>query len=298
MSPRRLRAPVLPAAARRALRAAARVACAALLLVGPARAGAQDDLRTLESSRQLRDSSSLAVRIRYGAGRLVLRPTREPLLYDAELRYDPERSTPVLRYDSIGRRLEIGTALEGQQVSRGRQSGSLRLALTTRAPLALEVDLGAASAELDLGGLALETLRLASGASETRVRFDSLAVRPLRRLDVSAGAATLRIDGLGNARVPFVKVDAGVGDVALDFGDRWTTDTEIEASVAMGSLLLRVPQGVAVRVTMDRFLAGFDHGDELRRRDGGWESPDWATAERRLRVRASAAFGKLRLERR
>lgn len=284
-------------APRPAVRAALAATLVAVAVAAPPRPAGAQTLRTVESSRQLHDTATLDVHVQYGDGRLTLRPARERVLYAAELAYDPDRADPVLRYDSLGRRLEIGVRVHGgvSVRSRSERAGSLALELTPRAPIDLSLELGAVEGDLHLGGLTLDALSVSSGASETTIHFDSATVRPLRRVDLNAGAAGLRVLGLGNASPAVVKLSAGAGSVELDFGGRWTRDIDLDASFAMGGLTLRVPRDVGVRVEMSRFLTAFDHGGRMRRRGGAWVSDNWDRAPRRLRVTSSTAFGRLTL---
>jgi hypothetical protein len=82
------------------MRAAALIAialCAPLLV-----ASAQDDpqWRSLDVSRQLRDSAPQRIKVQYDAGRVDVRSTDAPLLYAMHLRYDELRAVPLHRYDA------------------------------------------------------------------------------------------------------------------------------------------------------------------------------------------------------
>jgi hypothetical protein len=156
----------------------------------------------------------------------------------------------------------------------------------------LTFELGATRADLDLGGLTIDALRLEAGASESWARFDVPNPHPMRRLDIQVGAASFHGSDLANANAPLVSVDAGVGGVDLDFGGRWTQDVDLDLSVAMGGSTIRVPRDVGVRVDLDRAFASFDR-DDLRKRGDAWVSENWDDARYHLRVRGSTAFGKL-----
>jgi hypothetical protein len=262
----------------------------------PGAASAQE-MRTLESSRQLRDSAATIVRLRYAAGELNVRPAREAQLYRMELRYDPAQVEPIHRYDAAARRLELGVRAEHVELGRRNRHGRMDLELARGVPLDLTLELGAARADLDLGGLSLDALRLHAGASESVVRFGTPNPRPMRRLEIHAGAASFRALDLANANAPLVSVEAGVGGVELDFGDAWTQDVDLDVRVALGGTTVRLPRRIGVWVELDRAFAGFDHV-ELERRGRAWVSPNWDEARHRLRIRGSAAFGTLTIDRR
>lgn len=272
-------------------------AIALALAAGAPVAGAQV-WRTLESSRQLRDSGEHHVRVEYGAGRIDVGATESPVLYAMTLRYDESMASPVHRYDAEARALTLGVDLESRRLSglRDQTRGEMRLSLTRAAPLDLELELGATKATLDLGGLKLRSLRLDSGASETFLDFSTPNVGRMRSLEVNVGAASLEARNLGNANASNIRVAGGVGSVTLDFGGQWTQDVAVEVELALGKLTLQVPRDVGVRVEVQKILASFDH-EGLTKRGDAYFSDNWESAPHRLRVRAGARFGGIELAR-
>jgi hypothetical protein len=285
-----------PRSSRPAATATAAVAALAFL-ASPAESGGQS-WRTLESSRQLRDSTPVSIRVEYGAGRLEVLPTTEPVLYRMELRYDAERDEPIHEYDAAGRRLTLGARPGKYRLVRNDRGGEMRLELPRgRVPLELSLGFGAGRSEIDLRGVAVERLKLEMGASETKVRFDSTGGRPMREIDVDAGAAHVELVDIAAAAPSSVRVHVGVGGADLDFGRVWRSDIDLDVQAALGSMTLHLPRDVGVRLELDRALSGFEHDGLYKRGGNVWVSDNWDSAERRLRVRAETAFGKLRVHR-
>lgn len=269
-----------------------------LALVAAAPAGAQT-WRTMEVSRQLRDSAEQRVRVQYGAGRFDLRPTTTPVLYAMQLRYDEDNGEPVHRYDADRHALDIGVSHQSLHLGRhisARNGGDMRLALSRAVPLDLDVELGAADATLELGGLALRNVRLESGATDATVRFSTPNPAPLRLLSIEVGAGSFTAENLANANTGEIRVQGGVGGVDLDFGGTWTQNVDLDVDVALGKVAVHVPSDVGVRVVVDRFLASFDH-EGLSRRGDAWVSDNFDRAAHKLRVRISTAFGGIRVDR-
>lgn len=269
---------------------------AALALAAPL--GAQQ-WRTVDVSRQLRDTTAHDVRIRYGAGSLEVRSTDDPVLFAMHLRYDEEAVAPVHRYDAADRRLTLGLGDASHRLGRhakGNAKGELRLALSRQVPMNLDVEVGAAEARLDLGGLALEELKIETGASDSRVTFAQPNRVRMRRLDVSAGAANFRLTDLANARAEEIRIRSGVGNVDVDFGGPVAGTVRVETEMAFGRVLLVVPRDAGVRVELDRFLAGFSHFG-LEKRGDAWYSENWSRAADRVDVHVKTAFGSVEIRR-
>ncbi len=271
------------------------------LVFGCASSAGAQTWRNIEVSRQLRDTSEQRVRVLYGAGRFDLRPTAEPVLYAMQLRYDEERAEAVHRYDPQLRTATLG--LDHQSVGfthrwggDDEKAGDMHLSLSRAVPLDLDVLLGASKATLELGGLALRSLRIESGATDGDVRFSSPNSVSLRALDVELGAGSITIEQLANANASVVRVKGGVGGVDLDFGGKWTQDISLDASVALGKVAIHVPSDVGVRVDVDRFLASFDY-EGLVKRGNTYTSENFDRAPYKLRVHVSTVFGGIQVDR-
>ena len=254
--------------------------------------------RTLDVARQITDSAPASVQVVYGTGRIGVRATSNPLLYHMQLRYDATRAQPRHTFDVASRKLQVGVQKSEMRFS-GRNdtdAGHLQLELSRSTPLDLNLDLGAVESDLDLTGLRISRLRFESGASDARLRFDSLNATRMSVLDISLGAASFRGDRLANANAREIRVDARVGNVELDLGGQWTQDIELQVEVTLGIVTIHVPPDVGVRVALEKTLASFDH-EGLIERDGGWVSKNWDSAPHKVRVTAETVFGKLAIDR-
>ena len=269
-------------------------------LIAPASLSAQDAplWRTVDISRQLRDSLPQRIRVQYGAGRVDVRGSNDPLLYAMHLRYDERRAAPVHRYDATARSAVLGLeSREGaQKFSNRDDSGELRLVLPTSAPLDLDLQLGGTESRLDLGGLSLRSLRLECGATDANVLFSQPNRTRMSDLTIDVGAADLFALHLANANADQIRVHGGVGVVDLEFGGAWTHDVAVDAKLAVGKLILRVPSDVGIRVDIDRLIAGFEH-EGMVKRDGAWYSTNYDEASHKLDVRARTFFGQIEIKR-
>ena len=265
-------------------------------------AGAQSEprWRSLDVSRQLRDTAPQRIKVQYGAGRVDVRATDAALLYDMHLRYDEQRAAPLHRYDAEQRAALLGLeprSSNARVASGGRsESGELRLLLPRRVPLDLDLEFGGAEAALDLGGLALQSVRLECGATDATLNFTAPNRAHMRELVVDMGAASFTALRLGNANADQIRVRGGMGALDLDFSGSWQRDLSVITRVGIGKTTLRVPEEVGVRLEIQRVAAGFDHEGMVKRGDA-WYSHNWDTATRKLRIRAETVFGALELER-
>jgi len=266
------------------------VAGAALTTMLSAPAAAQD-MKTVSVSRVLGAQEALDVRIEYGAGQLSIGPAESGVLYALDLRYDESQFEPVTDFD--GRRLDVGLDGRSRNIDLDDDDdGRLDLRLAPGLPMDLRLEFGAGRAILDLGGLALRDLDVETGASESRIDVSRPNPETLRRAEFDVGAADFEALRLGNLNLEELSVAAGVGKVALDFSGSLRNDIDVDVSMGLGSLELRLPESVGVRIDKDSFLTSFD-ADGFVQRDGEYYSSNWESAERRIHVQVEAAFGKI-----
>jgi hypothetical protein len=253
--------------------------------------------------RQTTSEEALDVEVGYGAGTLVIEPADGRMLYQASLRYDARGFRPVADY-SEGR-LRVG--VDGNDNlhlpddhDHDHDGGRMTLRLGRNVPIDLDLEFGAAKAEIELGGLMVRNAEISTGASETRVDFSEPNRIQMDRLNIDVGAAQFEARGLGNANVREVELHGGVAEMTLDFSGQWRGDTHVNADFGLGSLTLRVPRNVGVRVHKETLLASFE-GPRMSRRDGGdgdgdYYSDNWEQAQRHLTVDIEGAFGDITID--
>jgi hypothetical protein len=277
------------------------LAVASCLLAGLAWAGpaAAQTLQTFASARQLRGESALTVDVTYAAGRLTLEPAPSGVLYRMAMRYDDDKFTPVWDYDPDAAVLRLGLTARDRHISMGErrrgETPTLDIALTPDVPLTLSLEVGAAEADVELGGLALRRLRYQTGASKSQVRFGAPNPVTCDALTFEAGAAELRATGLGNANCRRISFKGGVGDVILDFTGDWRHSAVARVQVGIGSLRLRLPRDLGVAITLNRLLTSFDH-DGFVKRDQVYYSDNYASALHHLDLAVDASFGGITVD--
>ncbi len=265
-------------------------ALVAALLLAPLTASAQN-WATVTQSRQLSGERELDVRIRYGAGHFSVRPAPEGMLYRMDLRYDEDIFEPANSYRNGRLRLGIEGTSKKIDVDKDN-AGHLELELATALPMDLQMDFGAVKADLDLGGLALTHLEMATGASDTRLDVSQPNPVSLGIAELKVGAAQFRAERLGNLNAERIEVDAGVGAIVLDLTGRWQQDSHIAVNMGVGSVEFRVPEGLGVRLEKDSFLTSVD-ADGMIKRGDTYVTPGYDDAERRVTLDVDAAFGKI-----
>jgi len=275
--------------ARRRFRTASLMALGALLAGLPASAAAQD-WRTVNLSRQNDGVSDARVEVTYGAGRFTFGPADAGLLYDMQLRYDADAFEPLAEWDGHRLRLGVDGRSRNIRLGDGRDQGELELGLARDVPMELTLDFGAVQADLDLGGIHLTELDLSTGASESTLDVSEPNPGRMRRAVFEVGAADFTARRLGNLHAREIEVSAGVGSLTLWLNGEWVEDARVSVKMGLGSLELRVPEGLGLRLNKESFLTSLD-AERMVRRGDSYYSEGWDEAERRVTIDLNAAFG-------
>lgn len=293
----------------------AAVAAMLAATLAPASAHGQGWLE-MKTARQADGASRMDLRVEYAAGRLEIGPAEEGLLYQARLRYRGDSFRPLRSYELSDGTARVRLGLEGRDresdldlnwrslknldlddLDEEMGDGRLAVGVGRTVPTSLEVTVGAAEVEMELGGLPLTGLRINTGASETTVRFDAPNPVEMERMEVRSGAAEMELLELANAGLGRMRVEGAVGDVTLDFTGEWRRDMDVTVKMGLGSLSLRIPADVGVRLRKSSLLSSFSGFGLEKAEDGSYRSDNWSAARHRLELSVDAAFGSIDVRR-
>jgi len=272
----------------------------AVLLAAAAGAGAlpAQTLKSYSATRQFHGEARLTATIEFGGGTLHVGAGQPGFLYAMQLAYDAERFQPVSQWSAAQRAVTLGLANREQGaigVNAGSQKQSADIQFSPQPALDLSITMGAAQSVVDFGGLRLASLVLETGASQVDVRFSKPNAMRCTAAVFRAGAAELTVRGLGNSRCDRVTFEGGVGSVLLDYTGTWTGNAELNVTLAVGGLTLRIPRAVGVALTTEQFLASFQPAG-FTRQGNRYTSANNATARRHLDVTLTTSLGGVTVE--
>ena len=250
--------------------------------------------RTVTMSRQMEDEQNLEVNVEYAAGRFSVGPAEAGVLYHMQIEYDEDVFEPLAEYR--GSSLRIGVESLGRRIRlRGeRVAGTMELALSRDVAMDLNMDFGAVRAEIELGGIRLTRLEINTGASQTLIDISEPNPETMSKASMDVGAAEFTVLNLGNLNTAVIEIDAGIGDIELGFTGDWRQNARVSVDMGLGSLVLRFPRGLGVRLVKDTFLTSLD-SEGLVKRGDTYYSLDYDEAEYQITVDVDAAFGSIRV---
>lgn len=204
-----------------------------------------------------------------GIGTLDIQPGAENALVEGEVTYNVEELKPEVTVDDDDVRVVQGK-LEGIVPELDQKivnEWKLRLGST---PMALTLNVGAAAAGVELGGLALTKLTVSQGASGFDLSFSEPNQTEMDTLRLTAGASAMTLSGLANANAERITFKGGAGTYTLRFDGDLQRDTEVSIDAGLGSVTIIVPEGVAAEVAFEGAMTDVDAVHEWAMTDDGY----------------------------
>jgi hypothetical protein len=131
-------------------------------------------------------------------------------------------------------------------------------------PIDLVVKSGADTSSMELGGLALHSLEVTSGASRSQVSFSQPNLGQMEELRIESGASTVDLQGLGNANFRDLVLRGGAGQYTLDFSGALEEDAYVRIETGVSKVNLLVPSGMNAHIAFNGALSNIHT-------TGGWQ---------------------------
>jgi hypothetical protein len=112
-------------------------------------------------------------------------------------------------------------------------------------------------------------------------------------LSLKASSADLNLQGLTLAGLG---IDASAGTIRLTLPASYSGDSKGTIKAPASSVQLTVPSGAAVRVVIETKAGSRDVSSRFTQRDGGYETPEFATAKNRITIRITADAGRVTVQ--
>jgi len=242
----------------------------------------------------LADVESADINVVFGAGKLYIEAGVSDKLLEGVFRYNVERWAPEITHDADELIIKQG----GDEDKWGIPSGNVRnrweLEFSPELPLSMNVRAGAGDGELDFSGLQVSELDVDIGAGNFVVRFDEPNAIPMDHLTLDTGASKIEVLGLGNASPETIRLQGGVGDIAMDLTGSWARSAEVTVRAGAGALRLTLPSDVGVEVETRGGLTNVEaYG--LRQMGGTYTNDAFGETDVELHVSITSGIGNVRL---
>jgi hypothetical protein len=274
------------------------IAILVLALIGLTGAPAAQDIRKVQKTITADGADRISVEWEFGAGRVIVEPEDMAEVAKIEISYDADLVSYDVAYDvrrEIGH-LSMSTEFE-DHIRDGDTENRWDVALSTRYPAELYIEMGACDAAMDLGGIPIVDARFDIGAASGEIDFSKPNPSRIKDFEIKIGASSLTVDRLGNANFDQLKFEGGVASCELDFSGEYHGESVAYIEVGLGSADITVPRGLAIRIESDgeNWFSSVDFDDLDLQKAGrnAWESDNFEASENRLVLVLDVGMGSV-----
>lgn len=252
------------------------------------------DVREERRDVPLPGGESADVDVIFGAGRLDIEAGTSDRLLAGVFRYNVERWAPEITHEGDKLTVRQGGNREGWGIPSGNVRNRWELEFSPQTALTMNVRAGAGDGELDFTGLKIAELDVDIGAGDFVLRFDEPNTVPMDHLTLDTGASKIEVLGVGNAGPEELRLQGGVGDIALDLTGGWTRSADITVRAGAGALRLTLPSDVGVEVETRGGLTNVEaYG--LRQMGRTYTNDVFGETEVELQINITTGLGNVRL---
>ncbi len=213
------------------------------------------------------DSDETRLEIVMGAGKLFISPGARDALLQGVVHYNVAEFEPHIITEDGYVQLRQGENESGEYTFpdiSGDVENTWDLQLGNTA-MELILTVGASRSEIELGGLAINELRVTQGASDFELSFSEPDQIEMSALRFTGGASEAELTGLANANAEVIFFTGGAGRYTLDFSGELQDDVYVKIEAGLGEVIIIVPQETAAEAEFDGALADVDAYDDWRR---------------------------------
>ncbi len=209
------------------------------------------------------DADEINLKLRFGAGQLILNPGAA-LLVDGTATYNYDELKPEINTDGSDVEVRVGDGNVNIFPNLNNIKNEWDLELGDQ-PMNLSLESGAYEGEFELGGLALTRLDIKDGASNVEISFSKLNPVEMSTFTYNTGASDVKITGLANANFSLFDFSSGAGDYTLDFSGELQRDASVKIETGLSNFIIIVPEGVDAVVTVQGGLSNVNAGSSWER---------------------------------
>ena len=213
------------------------------------------------------------VTLAFGAGELNVAPGAENAIVDGVATYNVQELKPVVTVNGSTVRIETGNL--GNNGFSNFNFGAKNFKNTWdlklgNMPMNLHIKAGAYKGDYELGGLALQSLDVADGASQVGLKFSQPNTVPMDNLTYETGASNVNLSGLGNADFQTMTFRGGAGNYTLDFSGTLKRAATVNIDSGISQITIIVPQGVSAQLTVKGALSNVNMNGAWQKSGGNY----------------------------
>lgn len=195
--------------------------------------------------------------VKSNSGTCFLKPSHNPEVLSVFTNQDAEDFSHKFKKEIKGKTCEIMLSLEEVQAEGLSQTISYKvfgsekndpekfwkMYLTDEKPYSLDLNYGMGNANIDLSGLAVQSLKINTGSADVNIGYHSELENRVEMdtFFVKVDLGTFNAKNLSLAKPKYVFANVGFGNVMLDLSTTPLVSNHIKGSVGAGNLVILLP---------------------------------------------------------
>ncbi len=114
-------------------------------------------------------------------------------------------------------------------------------------PVSLIIDAGAAKTQVELGGLAIKSVKVTSTSGAVDMSFSQANPLAADEIDIDSGGGAITLTAAGAFGASKIHAHAGVGAITIDLGNRVDREVTVDVEATQGAVTVKVPSSVTAR---------------------------------------------------
>ncbi len=173
------------------------------------------------------------------------------------MRYNARNTEGNIRYNENRGTMDITVDTDIWDMDndgKGNNAPKVVVELPDRPEIEIEARIKAGEITFELGDLNIADFILKNWAGETKVNFEQPNKMTMRTFDVNCKIGEISLLNLGNARFESGRINAGIGELTLDFHgdalDKCVADIDLD----LGETRIVLPREAGVKMRVSKFL--------------------------------------------
>ncbi len=257
------------------------------------------EVTIFEKEYEISDKKPLEVMIDIDAGEVNIIKGEKGKTAAVFMKYTEDKFRGMSRYDKERNSLEIILDHKGLFKNFNNNNiAELELRLPADIDIFFDSRVKAGEIFMSMGGLYLKEFKVNNWAGEIDISFDEPNKGIMDFLGIKSRVGELVCNKTGNARFERADINAGIGELRVDFTGDLINNCMAKVDLDIGESDIRLPKdiGIKLRIGGWSFLSAKNIDPYLYKRGNTYYSEDYTNSKEKFYIRISPGLGELKVE--
>lgn len=256
------------------------------------------EVKTIKEKYEISDAKPLEVIVDIDAGEINISKSSQSSIASVFMEYTKDDFRGMSRYDKENNRLKIILDNKGLFKNYDNTVAELDLQLPSHVTIFFDSKIKAGEIFMDMGGLRLKEFLVNNWAGEIDVNFSEPNKEKMDFFGIKTRAGELTCSKIGNARFEKADINAGVGELRIDFTGDLVNNCMAKVDLDIGESYLELPRDIGIKLKIGgwSFLSEKNIDSHLFKKGSTYYSEGYTTSKEKIYLRVSTGLGEFTVE--